>query len=218
MARLRRLPRPLLFWALGSLALLASHDLVYLVQVGPGEGLTRILREAGHGYWGPASLVVGAIGALTAGTTAIRLVRLRRTARALGAPALPARQRLGSRWASAWVRLLTAVLLGFVLQENVEHWLTHGHLLGLGAVLGPEYPLAIPLIGAITALAASVLVLIGRVEGELLVRIASALAGKLRRPSGRRPRPDLGPARPRLSPLAGAAAGRAPPSVLALAR
>jgi hypothetical protein len=218
MARLRRLPRPFLFWALAGLALLGSHDLVYLVQVGPGEDVARLLRQAGHGYWGSASLVVAAISAVSAGAMALRLVSLRRTARSLGAPALPGTQPFRSRWTGAWVRLSAVVLLAFVLQENVEHWLTHGHLLGLGAVVGPEYPLAIPLIGAMGALAAAAIALIGRVEGELLVRIASALARALQRRPLRHHRPDLGLARPGLSPLAGAAAGRAPPSVLALAR
>ena len=37
-AALARIPRAIAFWALAGLALLVSHDAVFLVQLGPGEG------------------------------------------------------------------------------------------------------------------------------------------------------------------------------------
>ena len=39
--------RSLAHVALAGVALLVSHDAVFLAQVGPGEALTRILRSAG---------------------------------------------------------------------------------------------------------------------------------------------------------------------------
>ena len=214
MARLRRLPRPLLFWVTAGLALLVSHDLVYVVQVGPGEQVARLLREAGHGYWGAASLALAAIGAFAAAGTALRLAWLHRRAATLDArPTVTARP-LGRRWTASWWRLLAAVLLGFLVQENVEHWLAHGHLIGPGALLGPEYPLAIPLFAALTAVAAAVVVVVARAEDELLLAIANASARLFPRRPSPPPRPTLDVATPALAPLATLSAGRAPPSVL----
>ena len=55
----------------------------------------------------------------------------------------------GRRFAAIWLRLLAVVAIGFVIQENVEHVIAHGHAPGLGALLGPEYPLALPVIGLV---------------------------------------------------------------------
>ena len=74
-----------------------------------------------------------------------------------------------------WLRLFAVVALGFVLQENVEHIISHGHAIGLGALLGPEYPLALPVIGLVTALAGSVAAAVRRTEGALLAIISAAL-------------------------------------------
>ena len=62
------------FWALAAVALLISHDATFLVQVGPGEALARALREAGHGYWGAASVVLLLIGLAAGARLGIRLV------------------------------------------------------------------------------------------------------------------------------------------------
>lgn len=59
------------------MALFLSHDAVFLAQVGPGEQLTRALREAGHDYWGWASLALALIG-IAVGASALQLARLRR--------------------------------------------------------------------------------------------------------------------------------------------
>ncbi|MGH2418254.1 MAG: hypothetical protein ACRDFY_07955 [Candidatus Limnocylindria bacterium] len=203
---------PVAFWAAAGVALLASHDAVFLAQVGPGQALVRALRGAGHDYWGLASLLLVLIGGAALTAALVRLHALRRTARALQAPPTPGPRRpYIKRWLATWARLLAVVAIGFVLQENVEHVIQHGHAPGLGAIIGPEYPLALPVIAAVTALAALVAAALTATEQALLRVIADAM----RTPAPRAPRslerPPMRLTIRRGSLMARAAAGRAPP-------
>ena len=200
----------LAFWALAGLALFVAHDAIYLIQIGPGEALAATLRTAGHGYWGWASLVLSAVALVAGISICLRMRHLRRRASGLGAT----RQSSGSvarRFLIAWLRLAAVVAVGFVIQENVEHAIIHGHVPGVGALLGQEYPLALPVIGLISAIAASVAAIIGRTQEALVLAIKAALS--------RPPRALLAGPRPpaRLaaaigSVLAHPGAGRAPPT------
>ena len=212
MKRTRFSPR-IVFWALAAVTLLVSHDAVWLVQMGPGERLASAMRASQHGYWAIASVVILVVAVLAATATVARAVRLARRARRLAAPvpAVRARSVLG-RAVVGWVRLLAVVGIGFAIQENVEHWLSHGHLLGFGAITGPEYPLAIPVLSAVTAVAALLGALVRSVEAELVAGIAAALS-RLRPPRIARRAPD--PIHLRRRPaMAGSDAGRAPPVLL----
>ena len=203
---------PVAFWAAAGVALLASHDAIFLAQMGPGQALVSALRGAGHDYWGLASLLLAVIGGAAFTATLIRLHALRRTARALDAPpASSTRRPYATRWLATWARLLAVVAIGFVLQENVEHLIQHGHAPGLGALVGPEYPLALPVIGLITALGALVAAALTATEQALLRVIAEALRTPALRAPRSLERPPLRLAARRGSPLARAAAGRAPP-------
>jgi hypothetical protein len=211
--RVIRAPAPLAFLALAGLALLVSHDAIFLVQMGPGEGVVRALRTAGHDYWAAASL--GLIGAATvaAAITVLRLRALRHRAASLRArPRPPAGH--ARRVAGTWGPLFAVVAAGFVIQENVEHVIAHSHAIGLGALLSPEYPLALPVIAVITGVAAFVAALVWRTERELVAAIAAALA-RLARRSRRGPvRPSVIERR-RRSVLSSLGASRAPPGMLA---
>ena len=212
MRSVRRLPPRLAFWALAGVALLVSHDATWLAQIGPGAALTAALRHGGHDYWGAASSILVAAGAAAAIAAAFRLYRLCR--RASGGD--HARARLDARpylhrAAGAWLRLFGVVAIGFLVQENVEHALTHGHGLWAGALLGPEYPLALPVIAAVTLLGALVAAAFVTAERILLAR----LDGSSPRP--RAPRSVRRPDRQIL--LDGgvgrrAHAGRGPPTLL----
>jgi hypothetical protein len=210
-----RLRGPVAFWALAGITLLASHDAVFLVQLGPGEGLARVLRTAGHDYWGAASALLVGLALLAAAATAVRLARLHREARSLGAVSrMRAPLSSARRTLAIWLRLLAVVAIGFAIQENLEHLGMHGHPIGVGALVGPEYPLAMPVIGLLTLVGAALAALIVGAELELVDAIAA-----LRRPMARAPRSIaqppliLGPRRGvRLTP---ASAGRAPPPMLA---
>jgi hypothetical protein len=170
MRLLRRLPPPFAFWALAGVALLISHDAIWLMQVGPGEALTAALRHGGHEYWSVASTALTAIGIGAAIWAAVRLIRLGRRPAGRTAPArLNARPYL-RRAGRAWVRLFAVVAIGFVLQENLEHAMTHGHRLWAGALIGPEYPLALPVIAAITLVGGLVAAAFVTAERILLAR------------------------------------------------
>ena len=208
---LRRRIRPLAFWALAGVSLLVAHDAVIFVQVGPGAELSRALRSGGHDYWGVASgllLLAGLLGALVSG---IRIRRLRHAAGRLNATPRLRGRRLAARIPGMWLRLFTVVAIGFTVQENVEHLVDHSHLIGTGALLGPEYPLALPILGLITLLAAVGAALVVSVERELVSAIATALAGIRRRAPRSLRRPPTDDAPSRLPVLARRGAGRAPP-------
>jgi len=187
MRSVRRLPPGLAFWALAGVALLVSHDATWMAQVGPGEALTSALRHGGHDYWGAASGALAVLGLAAAIWAGVRLYRLRR--RSSGGdqrPALGARPYL-RRASGAWLRLFGVVAIGFLVQENLEHALAHGHGLWAGALLGPEYPLALPVIAAVTLLGALVAAAFVTAEGILLARLDGS-SPRLRAPrSVRRP-------------------------------
>ena len=202
----------LAFWALAGLALLVAHDAIYLVQIGPGEAFAATLRTAGHGYWGLASLVLTAVALVAAVSIFLRMRRLRRRASGLGA----ARHSIGPsarRFVVAWLRLVAVVAVGFLIQENVEHSIIHGHAPGVGALLGPEYPLALPVIGLIAAVAASVAAIVTRTQEALVLAIEAALRRAMRAPLVG-PRPPTRLVAAIGSVLAHPGAGRAPPTLV----
>src|SRR5687767_8946516 len=164
----------LAFWALAGLVLFVAHDAIYLAQIGPGEALAATLRTAGHGYWGLASLVLTAVALVAAASIWLRMRRLRLRASGLGAARYSSGP-LARRFVVAWLRLSAVVAIGFVIQENVEHAIIHGHAPGVGALLGPEYPLALPVIGLIGAIAAAVAALVTRTQEALVLAIEAAL-------------------------------------------
>lgn len=212
MPRLPSIPARLVFWGLAAASLVVSHDAVWTLQVGPGKALADAMRHAGHDYWGPASVGIAAAVALVAFVTLRRLVRLARRADELNAsrPSV-ARPPLLRRAATNWLRLAVVVAIGFVVQENLEHALSHGHVPWIGALVGPEYPLALPVIAAITLVAAVVATVATTAERVLLARIEAASLG-LRAPRRLR-RHGSGVVVRVGAALSRANAGRAPPSL-----
>ena len=210
-SRGRHLRGPIAFWALAGVALLVSHDAIFFVQHGPGEAVTRALRDAGHGYWTAASLVLAAAGLIAGVAVAIRLHRLRGRALEIGATAKVPPAGWWRRVLAAWARLFALVAIGFVLQESAEHFAMHGHAVGVGALLGPEYPLALPMLALVSLIAALIATVVTVVEVVLEATIAAA--GRQLRAPRRLLRPPLDLALARVPILARAAAGRAPPSV-----
>ena len=201
----------LAFWALAGLALFVAHDAVFLAQVGPGKALVAELRTAGHEYWSSASLLLLAIAIVAAVATWQRTRHLRRQASSLGAAPASSRP-FARRFVSTWWRLAVLVAVAFAVQENVEHLIAHGHAPIAGALLGPEYPLALPVIGFVSAIAAALSALVARTQEALVVAIQAALQRPNRAPRlGVRP-----PARLSFrigSVLARRGAGRAPPAL-----
>lgn len=201
------------FWALAGVALLISHDAVFLAQMGPGADLAQDLRTAGHGYWGVASLGLALVGLATATAVLLRLRHLRIRAAGLGARTRSARHGYLVRALVCGARLFAVVTIGFMIQESIEHGLMHGHLVGLGALIGPQYPLALPVLGTITLLGGFIAAMVDRVETELVASITDALR-RLARAPRRSVRPPLRLSIRRRMTLVHGNAGRAPPGLL----
>jgi cytochrome b561 len=201
-------------WRFGLLAaacLLVGHNAVYLVELGPGERMAQELRHAGHAYWPIASLLLAAGAVLLALMVLRRLLHLTDTARGLPDVAGTG-PHYAARFGQLWLRLMALVVAGFVLQENVEHLLTHHHMPGVAALIGPEHPLALAVLAGVSGLAAALGALVAGHEAELLARIAQARRLSAHAPRRLTLRPgDVGH-RPRRNPLATAVAGRAPPA------
>ena len=211
-----RLRPRIAFWAVAGVALLVSHDAVFLAQLGPGDTLAHTLGHATtHGYWGVARLGLSAIGLLAALAFAIRILHLQRRADALGARPVMAGRAYLRRVARLWPALFAVVAVGFLIQENLEHAVGHNRLLGTGALLGPEYPLALPIIALITLVGGLLGAAIDSTERALATAIADLMRAMVLRPPPRLVRAPLRLAAPSPSPLAGQHAGRAPPSRLA---
>lgn len=210
-----RLPAPLAFWVAAGLALLVSHDAIWLVQLGPGERLASVLRSAGHDYWGWVSLGILVVGVLGTTAATVRIVGLRRRAARIGAMSTPKMVGQRDRVVRTWLRLGVLVAFGFVFQENAEHFVLHAHLPGLGALAGPEYPLAIPVIATITGVAAVLLSTFTGIERALAASIAAARRVTVLRSMTRARRLVAEPSQPALSALAEPGAGRAPPPLVA---
>jgi hypothetical protein len=141
-------------------ALLTAHTAIFAAQYGSGERFAQAMSASGHDiWWAPASLAVLCIGFVLLVQTVGGLAHLELRARRTPSGATRNWADLPSIWStivSIWRDLLPLVAVLFLVQENIEHLLSQGHLLGLEALGGPEYPLALPIL-AIVTLALSVL-------------------------------------------------------------
>ncbi len=205
-----RAMRRIRFCLLALVALFAAHDAVFLAEYGFGETFAAAMRQTGHdAYWPAYMLLASAAAALLAASTAVRIGRLRRRLAAsvvLGAlvplghapPGAGARRVLVADAPSyrrelmgLWIRLLAVVLVGFVLQENIEH-APHGHVPGLGVLAGPENPLALPALVAVTLLLAVVGALVRWRIAVLEIRLRRAATYGSRAAGLRARRPAAG--------------------------
>ncbi len=184
---------------------LAVHQLRYALAYGSGAE-SRLVAQ-GHAYLAALTPWIVLLAGLALGASLGRLAS--RAARGRDGVAAPVGPRVLRVWAAATL-LLVAIYVG---QELLEGMLASGHPGGLAGVFGGGGWCALPaagLIGALLALAlhgeAAVQRLLTR-PGIARPRLASAPLGWVRVEAARAP----------LVPLAGAAAGRAPPLAAQLA-
>lgn len=188
-----RLWRAIRFALLLLVCLLVAHEAVFVAQFGPGASFAVAMSERGHdGYWAEFTLFAGLAGALLACLAAARLAALSWRRHALGARELPDEPGIGSylhELGGLWPRLVVALVLAFTVQENVEHLATHDHLIGVAALTGPEYPLALPVLTLVALGAAALGALVRWRVAVLEARIAAAARSRLPRPLSGDPRP-----------------------------
>jgi hypothetical protein len=133
--RLARLGARLRDAALVLFALFVAHDAIYVARYGAGDAYARAMSAGGHdAYWIPTSLVLGASAAVIFVLTLRLLARLRRVA--VDAPASTGGPSYLGELGRTWLRLFPTVAVLFVVQENLEHLATDGHLHGLGFLAG----------------------------------------------------------------------------------
>jgi hypothetical protein len=169
------------FVALAAVGSLLAHDAVFAAQYGLGPAREDALAATAHGYW-PAFVALTALATLAGGGAAIRgILHLRRLARGLPGTPVPAGQPgYLAEVVHVWPRLLTVVGTTFVTQENIEHLAAGQSLPGLWVLSGPEYPLAIPVLLAVTGLLAAIGGWLRWQRGTLVRRLCAARAAATR--------------------------------------
>lgn len=187
--------------ALMAVGALVVHQLRYLIAF--GDQAPHQLATEGHGYLGSVVLAVGLLAAVALG------LFLRRLLLAWGSGVSAQARTSGLR---LWLAASLGLLAIFVGQELLEGLLASGHPVGLHGVFGHGGWTAIPLAVAIGGLVAAAT----RGAEAAIGTVASARWRTPRRAPIHTASRHLadGPRRRRLSPLAGAAAGRAPPPTL----
>lgn len=211
-------PRRWLSLAILAIATVAvSHDLVYVLAHGAGDGYGHAMDEAGHGsYWASFVLTATVLAGGLSGVTAWQLWRLTQRARfhearRTSVPDAPIA--LLGRLALAWWRpLLAASTAWFLVQENLERVARGDPAPLLGALLG-EHWLAAPIMAIVSLAIAAVAALVAWRRGTLLARLAAARSWPRRTAPSFAIRCDVRPRRPALSV---SHALRAPPSGSAL--
>lgn len=198
-------------------SLLVGHEAVYTIRYGLGETLSRQMTARGHdGYWPLFTLLAGLALAVLLASATLRQWRLITRARSLILPARAGRhvRSLAAEWRGMAPRLLVALLLLFLLQENIERILTSGQADGLDAFLAPDSLLALPTLALVAAVAAFAGALVRWREQMLEARVGQALRARRPRTAARAAAPRWGliadACRQRWT-LARRLSGRAPP-------
>ena len=164
---------------LAAVALQSAHAAIFAAQYGLGDRFAAAMARSGHdGWWGPASAIVLGAGMVLLLRALGILADLERAARGRRTPDLPAgtaaEGRFGSEVRSIWRRLLPLVTVLFAAQENVEHLLSHGQLLGIDALIGPGYALAVPVLAFVTLVASAAGALVRWRVAVLRARVRAA--------------------------------------------
>ncbi len=194
--------------ALMPAAVLTVHQLRYLLAFGGGTG--QELEKEGHKYLSALAAPIAMSVAILVGLFVARLASAWRE----GVEGAPAATRRASPWRGFLGLALTigaSLLALYSCQELLEGMLSSGHPGGFAGVFGDGGWWAVPL-----SLACGLVVAAALRGARAAIRWAAARHCRPKISYGR-PAPVLRPRRlalPRLLPLAGAAAGRAPPLAL----
>lgn len=163
------------FIILAAAVLVVGHELVLRIGYGPGADASIALKATSHGLaWllQAAAALLATAGLLIVIAARIRRLRARLSAHIGQLPALgrpPRRQLL-----VLWERLFAVALIGFIVQENLEHGLVHHHLPGLSMLYGGQYVFTIPVFAVLALAAALVASLVSRELATLEEAVADA--------------------------------------------
>ena len=185
----RPLGRVALF-GMALVSLMMGHELTYVLAHGLGAGYEHAMAEGGHsGYWTSFVLTVVGLSLILVGVATLQLRRLGRLARRTRIDGLAVADAAPRCFidllARTWPRVgLLAVGL-FLVQENVELWAASQPMPFLDVLAG-EHAMALPVLAAVSLLAAVVGALVGWRRHVLRSRI-EAIRTWARPTAGRRP-------------------------------
>jgi hypothetical protein len=168
-------------------ALALSHELIYLVAHGFGEGYARAMQEGGHDrYWTTFVLIVLVVTGCLGVVAAAQWRRLRRLAADVQAGTVRLNggglDRFLQLLPPLWLRVSAGTIAAYLLQENVETASIGAPLPGLG-VLGGEHAIALPVLLVVSLAVAAVRALVGWRREVLLARISAAARRRVRAPA-----------------------------------
>ncbi|HET6380139.1 MAG TPA: hypothetical protein VFH63_03775 [candidate division Zixibacteria bacterium] len=193
-----------------------GHQLALAIGYGPGARVSAALRATQHGGgWELTVLSVVLAGAAALAVVAWQIRALRtHLARAGAASPAGGRPRLREVLSLAH-RVFAASIVVFLLQENAEHAVAHGHLPGFEALLAGQYVATVPTFVLLSLAVAAVAVHLTRHVVELHTAVV-ALSASLPRAATRTilPRPHLADRRALARCTAGLGRHRAPPALL----
>lgn len=168
-------------------ALALSHELIYLLAHGSGEGYVRAMQEGGHDrYWTSYVLIVLVVTGCLSVVAAAQWRRLQRLAADVNAGTVRLKGGGLDRF-FALLRLLSlrvsaGTIAAYLFQENVETASIGSPVPGLGA-LGSEHAIALPVLVVVSLVVAAVGALVGWRREILLARIRAAAGCPLRVPA-----------------------------------
>ena len=198
---------------LGAAAIVAAHDLLFLVRFGSAYG--EALAHAGHdGTWTRAVAGVGLATAVVACAGLGRLARLTiaaRRARSIGSVAAFEPASFARGWLQGAIGLALAIAVTLTIQENLERASVGLPAPGLGLLVSPEYPGGLPIVAAVAAVVALAISLFRWRHAVLVARIRSLRPVPHRTPRAIPPVQPVLP--PTASPLARGRGLRAPPAL-----
>lgn len=168
-------------------ALALSHELIYLLAHGFGEGYARAMQEGGHDrYWTSFVLIVLVVTGVLSVVAVSQWRRLHRLAADVHAGTVRLKagglDRFLELLGPLWLRVSVGTIAAYLLQENVETASIGAPLPGLG-VLGGEHAIALPVLLAISLAVAAVGALVGWRREVLLARIRAAARRRFRAPA-----------------------------------
>jgi hypothetical protein len=156
-------------------AVFVAHDAIYVTRFGIGAGYARAMSAHGHdAYWAPVSIVLTALVALVALAALAAYLRLRAEAARAGAVSVVGPSYVGEL-AGVWLRLFPTVAALFAIQENVEHLVVDGHLVGVAPLVGGGSAVVLPVLATTTFVLAAVGAVVRWRIRVLEARVAAAI-------------------------------------------
>ncbi|HEY3524249.1 MAG TPA: hypothetical protein VGK63_11150 [Candidatus Limnocylindrales bacterium] len=161
--------------------LLVSHDAVYAVRFGFGDGFAAGMAATGHGYWAGFTVtgLLAAVALVSGSLLTLRRLEARLVRSDAGQADRSHEGTYAGELARLWPRLLVAVCAAYLAQEALEHLVAFGHVPTLEELATIGSPVTIVILGAVTFVVAA----LGSLVRWRIVVLRDRLgAGRVRRP------------------------------------